>query len=160
MLVVAGGMKRVDLTSFLGYEVGVAITGAEDIKLTCIITEGFGKMTMANRTYELLKSLNGMVAAINGATQIRAGVIRPEVIVAREDLKVSTAGGGLSMGMTSGTRVRIIRQPYFGSLGNIVALPVELQKLESESRVRVTDVKLDDGRQVTVPRANVELVEE
>ena len=63
-------------------------------------------------------------------------------------------------GMKIGMRVRIIRQPYFGSIGNIVDLPMELQLLETESRVRVVTVKLDGGDQVTIPRANVEIVEE
>ena len=39
---------------------------------------------MAERTFSLLKSLEGKTASINGATQIRAGVIRPEVIVPLE----------------------------------------------------------------------------
>jgi hypothetical protein len=36
---------------------------------------------MAQRTFELLKSLTGKKTSINGATQIRAGVMRPELIV-------------------------------------------------------------------------------
>ncbi len=49
--------------------------------ITLVITEGFGKMAMAHRTFDLLKSKQGMKASVNGATQIRAGVMRPEVIV-------------------------------------------------------------------------------
>jgi hypothetical protein len=56
--------------------------------------------------------------------------------------------------------VRIIRQPYFGAIGLVKFLPVELQQVESESYVRVLDVELDDGTVVTVPRANVEIIEE
>jgi hypothetical protein len=37
---------------------------------------------------------------------------------------------------------------------------VELQILESESAVRVVEIKLGDGKIVTVPRANVEIIEE
>ena len=62
--------------------------------------------------------------------------------------------------MVPGTPVRIIRQPYFGAIGKVVALPVELQQVESESHVRVLDVEIEDGRIVTVPRANVEIIEE
>ena len=40
------------------------------------------------------------------------------------------------------------------------SLPVELQQLESESMVRVVNIELEDGRVVTVPRANVEIIEE
>jgi len=160
---VTGGITRVELVKFLGYEMGVAITGNEEIRLTCIITEGFGKMTMANHTYSLLKSLEGRQASINGATQIRAGVIRPEVVVPLKEMEASgfkEEEDALVDGMYVGTRVRIIRQPYYGAIGSVNSLPAELQQLDSESYVRVMTVSLDDGRIVTIPRANAEIVEE
>lgn len=61
--------------------------------------------------------------------------------------------------MTIGMQVRIIWQPYFGSVGLITDLPIKLQRMESESMVRVVEVELEDGRKVIVPRANVEIVE-
>jgi len=79
-----GGIEDATLRSFLGYDIGVAITGSEKKGLTVVATEGFGEMRMAQRTFELLKSLVGKMASVNGATQIRAGVIRPEVIVPAE----------------------------------------------------------------------------
>jgi hypothetical protein len=68
--------------------------------------------------------------------------------------------GELSAGMEPGMIVRIIRQPYFGAIGKIASLPIELQKMPSGSWVRVLVVKLEDGSHVTVPRANVEIMEE
>lgn len=160
--IVVGGVKKSDLSRYLGYELGVAITGHENISLTCIITEGFGEMAMANHTYHLLDSLNGKIASINGATQIRAGVIRPEVIIPREKVEgeILEEESRLHYGMAIGTRVRIIRRPYFGKFGNVVDLPIELQEIETESKVRVVEVELDDGSRVIVPRANVEIIEE
>jgi hypothetical protein len=70
------------------------------------------------------------------------------------------SGEELSQGMVPGTPIRIIRQPYFGAIGKVHSLPVELQQLESESMVRVVNIELDDGEVVTVPRANVEIIEE
>ena len=140
---------------------GVAITGHEEIGLTCIITEGFGKMTMASHTYALLKSLDGKYASINGATQIRAGVIRPEVVVPVKEVgRIKEEEDALAEGMFVGTKIRIIRQPYFGAIGSVASLPAELQQLESESYVRVMTVKLDDGRLAMIPRANAEIMEE
>ena len=52
--VVAGGIDDQDLKEFLGYDLGVAITGSERTGLTLIVTEGFGDIAMAGRTYELL----------------------------------------------------------------------------------------------------------
>jgi hypothetical protein len=161
--VIVGGVTRNDLTSFLGYEMGVAITGNENIPLTCIITEGFGNMRMANHTYDLLNSLEGKLASINGATQIRAGVIRPEIIVPEQktDLPLSVEEKGtLVGGMSRGLRVRVISEPYFGAIGVVDALPSNLQLIETGSQVRVVELTLEDGRRVTVPRANVEIMEE
>jgi hypothetical protein len=156
---VAGGMNYTDVTEIMGEAIGVAITGHEEIGTTLIITEGFGKMNMSIRTFNLLKSFEGYVAAINGATQIRAGVLRPEIIIPHEE-KEELEKEELSAGMVSGTSVRIIREPNFGAIGKVASLPVELQRVESGSKVRVLVVRLDDGTEVTIPRANVEIIEE
>jgi len=158
--IVVGGIRHEDLTSFTKEEVGVAITGQEELGVVLIITEGFGKMNMSQATFDLLKSFEGYDAAVNGETQIRAGVLRPEIIIPHDNVAEAGSGEELSSGMVSGTPVRIIRQPYFGAIGEVVRLPVELHQVESESRVRVLDVKLSDDTIVTVPRANVEIIEE
>ena len=157
--IVSGGVRHDDLTTFTGEEIGVAITGQEEVGLTLIITEGFGRMNMSLRTFELLKEFDGYRASVNGTTQIRAGVLRPEIIVPHDILE-EDAGDGVSQGMVYGTPIRIIRQPYFGAIGVVHSLPVELQRLESESAVRVIRIELDGGDVVTVPRANVEIIEE
>ncbi|MDQ1279654.1 MAG: hypothetical protein QG670_916, partial [Thermoproteota archaeon] len=51
--IIVGGVEAEDLNSLIGYRIGVAITGNENIGLTLIMTEGFGKMTMAQNTFEL-----------------------------------------------------------------------------------------------------------
>jgi hypothetical protein len=44
-------------------------------------------------------------------------------------------------------------------IGTVKDLPSEPQALESGSKARVLDVELTSGEVVTVPRANVELIE-
>ncbi len=155
---VAGGIKDSDLTDFLGYDIGVAITGAEAIPLTILVTEGFGYLAMARRTFELLKTLEGGAASINGATQIRAGVIRPEIIVPHAEGAVAAERAGGALELVVGTPVRVIREPFFGLLGTVTGLPAQLVTLDSGTTVRVLAARLDDGREVTVPRANVEII--
>ena len=62
--------------------------------------------------------------------------------------------------MGIGSVVRIIREPEFGSIGKVSALPSPLQKIETEAMVRVLEVEFPDGRKIILPRANVELIEE
>jgi len=159
--IVVGGIDDKNLRDFLGYDIGVAITGSEQKGITLIITEGFGKISMAHRTFELLKSIEGKKVSINGATQIRAGVIRPEIIAPGanpEDLKSDHEE--ISGGLDIGTHVRVIREPYFGRIGKVTALPPELQVIETEAKVRVLELEFEDGTRVLVPRANVEIIEE
>lgn len=156
--IVVGAVRDVDLTTLLGYDIGVAITGQEDVKTTLVVTEGFGQLAMAKRTFSLLQSLEGKKASLNGATQIRAGVIRPELIVPIEHSADEPVPAHAVNELKAGTPIRIIREPYFGRLGQVTSLPSELEKVESGAEVRVLHAKLDDGSEVTVPRANVEII--
>ena len=116
---------------------------------------------MAHGTFDLLKARKGMLASVNGATQIRAGVMRPEVVIpVGEDIVSSSTEDKQAGAMDIGSPIRCIRAPYFGRLGKVLALPAELQVLDSEAKVRVLDVEFEDGEKATVPRANVELIEE
>jgi len=158
--IVVGGISYNDIIDFIGEIIGVAITGEEELGLTLIITEGIGKINMSQRTFNLLKQFDGYPASMNGATQIRAGVMRPEIIIPHNKPQEQSSSETLSGGMKVGTTVRIIRDPYFGFIGKVAGLPVELQKINTESYVRVLEVELEDGMKVILPRANVEIIEE
>ncbi len=157
--VIAGGLDDLDLRRLLGRDLGVAITGSEELGLTLVLTEGFGRMRMADRAWKLLSERAGRLASVNGATQIRAGVLRPEVLVPEPGAEGPAEENGQGPGLEVGSLVRVIRTPYFGRLGRVVDLPAELGKLESEAMVRVLALEfLEDGARVRVPRANVEII--
>jgi len=159
--IIVGGFHAKDLKDWLGYELGVAITGDEDVVTSLIVTEGFGEIPMARRTFDLLASREGHKASISGRTQIRAGVMRPEVIVpVDKDPSQVNVQRHIEKGVTEGSPVRIIRVPHFGQLGKVVELPPQLEVVESGAKVRIMRVQLPDGETVTVPRANVEVIEE
>jgi hypothetical protein len=158
---VVGGIHDKDLRTLLGYDLGVAITGTEQVGFTLILTEGFGTIPMAHKTFTLLAAHVGQKASISGATQIRAGVIRPEIIIPK---KVGSAAGAPTVlpergGVQIGDPVRIIRDPLFGKIGQVSALPSDLQKIPTESEVRVLEVRFPDGRVAVIPRTNIEVIE-
>lgn len=160
--IILGGIDAQDLKDWLGYELGVAITGDEDVTTTLIITEGFGKISMADRTFNLLKQRQGKRASISGRTQIRAGVMRPEIIISlaeSERSMVKNRDFSSGTGIQIGDQIRIIREPHFGKIGKIAALPSELQQIETEAKVRVMEIELNDGQRVILPRANIEIIE-
>jgi hypothetical protein len=87
--------------------------------------------------------------------------MRPEIIVPLKPDE-SPQGGveeGVEGLLAMGRPVRIIRDPYFGEIGQVAGLPPQPAVLGSGSKARVLEVKLDSGESVVIPRANVELIE-
>jgi len=158
--IVVGGFNYFDLEEVLGYRLGVAITGTEDLATSLVVTEGYGNIKMSDRTFELLKTHNGKFVSINGATQIRAGVIRPEIVIPlnKNDIPNDVDIDKERLGIEEGSLVRVIRAPYFGKIGNVTGLPPELQEMESETMVRVAQVNID-GDNIVIPRSNLEMLE-
>ncbi|HAF94699.1 MAG TPA: hypothetical protein DER10_08065 [Elusimicrobia bacterium] len=157
---VVGGIHDRDLRELMGYDIGVAVTGTEKLGITLIITEGFGSIPMAEYTFKLLASRNGEKASVSGATQIRAGVMRPEIIVPGYPRNVTECKKEQGRGwIEPGDPVRMIREPYFGVIGTVKALPPELTVIGSESHARVLEVELAAGEVIMVPRANIEMLE-
>jgi hypothetical protein len=171
---VVGAIHDKDLRELLGYDLGVAITGTEQVvidanrrvPLTLVLTEGFGSIPMAAKTFQLLADHAGQKVSVSGATQIRAGVLRPEIIIPKEQPSVVAGrgtserpGAGERAGIRLGDQVRIIRDPLFGRIGRVAGLPTDLRQIETESHVRVLEVTLSDQTTVVIPRANVEIIE-
>mgnify|MGYP001202932963 CR=1 FL=1 len=156
--IVCGGIDYNTLTKILKKPLGVAITGMEDTT-TIIVTEGFGEIIMANRTYELLNKNNGKFASINGATQIRAGVMRPEIFIGSEIEAISNeAFSEDSLAISINSTVRIIREPFFGKIGKVVELPSKLIAIDTETTSRVAKIEFEDGNEEIIPRANLEVI--
>jgi hypothetical protein len=155
---VVGGIEDVDLRQLLGRDLGVAITGGEDIGLTVVVTEGFGTLPMSERAWTLLAARRGRLASVSGATQIRAGVLRPEVLVPDVEAVTEPASADTAPTLDLGALVRLIRAPYFGRIGRVVEMPAELRRLETEALVRALVVELRPEGRVLVPRANAEVI--
>ncbi len=147
------------LADFLGYDIGIALTGNEKIDMTLIVTEGFGRLAFSQKAHDFLKSCEGFECSINGATQVRAGALRPEIIIenkAESADKVSSPDS-TDQFLKIGSSIRIIREPYFGIKAKVSEMPANPEIIESGAYVRVLRAELENGRLITVPRANVEI---
>ncbi len=159
--IISGGIDDQDLKNLLGYDLGVAITGREDLGITVIVTEGFGDIAMAERTFNMLTDHAGDETSVNGATQIRAGVMRPEIVIPLASVPADQVDHKFEEGQLEvGRTLRVIRDPWFGMIGEVSGLPAEPAVLGSGSKARVLEVKFPSGETAIVPRANVELIEE
>jgi hypothetical protein len=156
---VTGSIDSMTLNYFLGYELGAALTGNEDVPFTLIVTEGFGSLAMSRKVRVIFKENDGKLASINGATQVRAGSLRPEIIIPLQETSEDNIDPILEdeqQGLAVGRQVIIIRAPYFGAIGTVLELPVQPIKLPTGAFSRIAVVEISD-QPVIVPRANIEL---
>ncbi|MGI6357237.1 MAG: hypothetical protein ACOX2K_00830 [Bacillota bacterium] len=79
--IVSGSVSSAALVEYLGYEVGVPITGQEDVVSTLIITSGFGSLPMDPELFGLLQASAGKMVSVNGTTHLRSQLIKPEVFI-------------------------------------------------------------------------------
>ena len=152
---VGGSARGADLVELAGRELNLAATGDEEIGFALLLTEGLGDLGMSVRAAELLSKLEGQRVSVRGVTQVRAGVIRPELIgppVEGAPLRIE----GASCDIVAGSSVRIVRGKRFGAAGEVVSLPPEPTRIETGAEVLVYVVRLDDGDIVKIPRQNVE----
>jgi len=157
--VVCATASYLNLVNSLGVKLGVGITGQEDIDMTVILMEGFGRLTMWENSFDAFKQLDGLEVSLNGRTQIRAGAIRPEVVCPFPDYDGPLHDPeAIDEELEIGQRVRIVSDPYFGELGKIVEIPHDPMEIGTEAFVPVVRVELrDDSEVAVVPRKNVEL---
>lgn len=79
--IIAPAIHLREWVEFVGNELGVAVTGDENISFTLILTEGFGDLEMNSDYWQFFEAQAGQMASLSGRTQIRAGVIRPLIVV-------------------------------------------------------------------------------
>ncbi|TYB31435.1 MAG: helix-turn-helix domain-containing protein [Candidatus Mcinerneyibacterium aminivorans] len=79
--IIAPSINNKDWVDFYNEEIGVALTGEENIDFTLILTEGFGKLNMNDEYEKYLEEIDGKYVSLSGRTQIRAGVKRPMIVV-------------------------------------------------------------------------------
>ncbi len=164
--IITGGVNNLDLVQVLGKEISVGITGGKDgLEFGMVVMEGFGEMPMNEKAWEVLTKSSGQPAFLDGTTQIRAGVIRPKVMISRGAAGLPEKGIEedelerlyTSVSLTPGHRVRCVRAPYFGLWGVVESIPKDPVAVESEGLMEVACVRLDDGRLVKVAEANLEV---
>jgi hypothetical protein len=144
-----------ELVSLMGVSPNLAAAGDEELGFALLLTEGLGDLRMAPRAAALLRRLEGARVSVNAVTQVRAGVIRPDLLgppIEGAELASDEAEAALR----AGSRVRIVRGKRFGSMGEIVEAPASPCRVDSGAFALVYELRLDDGSRARVPRQNVE----
>jgi len=153
--VVAASASGEELNQLVGGALNPASTGHEDIGMTIVLTEGFGQLRMALPTLELLRQLEGKKVSVSGTTQIRAGVIRPEIISSPcADEHWPICANRIEVG----SEVRLARGRAFGATGYVVHIPPKPYPLDTGGSAFVVEIEIEGGARTIVPRANIEPV--
>jgi len=132
---------------------------AESVGFPIILTEGFGRVPMAEPIFSLLHGQTGREASISAETRVRFGVMRPEILIplpAESRLAPPPPPGAP---LSVGARVRVVRPPYQGAVGTVTAIHSKAQRTESGARLRGAEVDLGgEVCAVFVPYVNLELL--
>lgn len=79
--VILGYLPSEVVMGFAGGVKNMGITGDEDVPFPLILVQGFLPATMNEAVFSALKEAVGQVVSLRGVTHIRAGVIRPEIVI-------------------------------------------------------------------------------
>lgn len=134
------------------------IPAAKECNLPVILTEGFGRTPMNSAVFELFSTNAGREASLNAQPSDPRHGSRPEVIiplpaVGSADVPSETAQ------LVAGRRVRILRNPYAGQVGQVVSMPEGLSLLPNGVRVPCAEVALGEEGLVRVPITNLDILE-
>ncbi|MHB8927771.1 MAG: hypothetical protein ACYC9Q_08960 [Bacillota bacterium] len=136
-----------------------------------IISEGFGDFRLPSAVADELRALGGRRALVDGTTHLRAGAIRPEMIIFEEgdeggpveDRRDERAGKDRpsddwptpgAQPIAVGDEVRCFAGLNLGRTGRVARMPM-LGRLESGLSTMVADVDWVDGEHSTVAARNL-----
>lgn len=125
----------------------------QTIDFPVVCTEGIGAVPMSKAVFDLLRSLDGREVALSGRLKTRWGAERPYIVVPMP----AQSGDPVNPEepIRVGSKVRILRGPYFGVSGTVVDIPKGLLQLETGARL--PGVEVDVGKETAfVPYTNLE----
>ncbi len=128
---------------------------ASTMNYPIIVLEGFGKLPMNEAAFQLLTTSDKRDASVNGAFNRAVGE-RPELIIPLP--AVGQAAPETDV-FAAGQTVRIQGAPYAGKFASILQMRTGLYTLPNGIKAAAADVQLEDGSRVTVPLANLEVIE-
>jgi len=159
------------LLDYAGAGAKMGITGDELVTTTVVLTGGFMPQGLPQALWRLATVLQGRTATLDGTTHIRAGVIRPKLLVSVPPASLTEEAWARVPWVPqrpltqwrqprAGERVRILRGSFWGREGRIVQLPPEAVRVATGTAMRVARVRMDDGQVHDIPLANLEILED
>jgi len=131
---------------------------AAQLPIPIVVLEGFGNLPMDRQAYQVLSTNEKREVVVNACALDRLTGERPEVIIplpAVGQIPTPREADIFAPGQT----VRILRAPYTAAIGTLVSLRPGQVIFPSGLRAQSATVRLENGEQVAVPLANLEVIE-
>lgn len=148
-----------DMSSIIEQRPGGIIAGSVDYEgvellekhhITSIIIEGFGRLPINKNHRSLLEQCIGRNIILKASTQVRAGVIRPEIVVPSDEEFYKC--------MTIKDQFKIVWGKHYGKQGVLKGSP-HFDEISSGTKTWLCDVLCDDNEEITVPYNNLQVLE-
>lgn len=134
------------------------IPHVKQLPFPVVVTDGIGYASMAGPIFDLLRANEGKEASVSGSIQMRWRTRRPEVIIPKPGKTPPMNEEAPDEGLTVGTRVRIVRAPCAGRVGEVVNIPRYARRIETGARVRCAEVDIGQDEPVSVPLVNLDVL--
>ncbi len=128
---------------------------ASSMKYPILLVEGFGRFPYNRVAFDLLATSEKRDVSVDAAFDPQGGR-RPELVV---HLPAAGQAPLEADYFAPDQTVRIQGAPYAGKIGKIVQLKQAYFSLPNGLNVQAADVQLDDNTRVTVPLANLEVIQ-
>jgi hypothetical protein len=130
---------------------------ATSLPFPVLVLEGFGLLPLNSAAFRLLASNEGREIALIAEPRQRYGQARPELFIPLPVTEAPPEPREATL-FARGQRVRSLRARC-SQVGVITSLQPEEETLPSGIRARAASVRLENGRQVVLPLANLEVLE-
>lgn len=128
---------------------------ASSLNYPIFLIEGFGRLPFDDTTFRLLSTSDKRDVSVNAAYNPAAGE-RPELVIPLPAVgQLAPETDSFAAGQT----VRVQGAPYAGKVGSITQLRQNMVLLSNGIKAQVAEVQLDNDTRVTVPLANLEVIE-
>lgn len=128
---------------------------ASSLNYPILILEGFGKIRLNDAAFKLLTTSEKRDVSVSATLNAAAGE-RPELIIPLPAIGQSAPETDY---FAPNQTVRIQGAPYAGRVGTFIQSRPGLFTLPNGLKVQAADVQLDSDTRVTIPLANLEVIE-
>jgi hypothetical protein len=123
-----------------------------------VVLEGFGRLPINEAAYNVIASNVGREAAIDARPPTPYSTRKPEIIISLPATRESDLPDEVIL-LESGVRVRVLRRPNQSQVGVVQELLSEVVAYPSGVRARSAVVALETEGPITVPLANLEVLQ-